>query len=120
MYLCMASVQVVAAGADDDDEGDKASNGGGLRGPEDGGNQHAQDSAEEGKQLRRRGGFNMDDAVQGFGDDEASDVQDEMEAEIERPAEGTASRSKQRLGAPRISPLPPSSLMVQGALTKTA
>ena len=40
----------------------------------------------------------MDDAVQGFDDDEASNVQAEMDEEIERPAEGTASRSEQRLG----------------------
>ena len=52
----------------------------------------------EGRQLGMRGGFDVDDAVQGFDGDEAGDVQDEMDAEIERPAEGTASRSEQRLG----------------------
>ena len=98
----LASVQVVTAGAgalddsDDDDEGDETSNGGGPRGSEDGEDRHAQDSAEGGWQLRSQGGFDVDNAVQGFDDNEASDEQHEMGAEIELLAEGTASGSEQR------------------------
>ena len=40
----------------------------------------------------------MDDAVQGFDGDDADDVQEEMEAAVERPAGGMASRSEQRPG----------------------
>ena len=38
----------------------------------------------------------MDDALQGFDDEEAGDGRDEMEAEIELPAEGTVDRSERR------------------------
>ena len=98
----LASVQVIAAGVgapddgNDDDEGNDASDGGEPRVLEDGGHRQAQDSAEEGRQLRSRGGFDVDDALQGFDDDEVGDEQAEMEAEIELPAECTAGGSEQR------------------------
>ena len=75
----LASVQVVAAGAgaldnsDDDDEGDDTSDGGGLRVPEAGEDQQVQDSAEEGQQHRSWGSFDVDNALQGFDDEEVGD-----------------------------------------------